>query len=125
MTTSDGPLEDRLRALFGDNIYEYPDSQAIEDGILIPYITKNRDTGHRITTNAFTTLQEHHRANGYADYTDAQFYRFFFAELLPLVPEAHREYNRRGILKTDYDFQVTKATEPSSGTCRTKSKASP
>ena len=33
-------------------------------------------------------------------------YRFFFAELLPLVPYAKQEYERGGILKTDYDFRV-------------------
>lgn len=100
--------DDLLKNLFGPVIYEYTDAQAIEDGVLIPFVAGSKDTGHRITSNAWHELKEHYRANGYQDYTDRQFYDFFFAELLPLVPEAYRQWERQGILTTNYDFRVEK-----------------
>ena len=36
------------------------------------------------------------------------FYNFFLAEMLPLVPFAIREYNRGGILMSDYNFKVSR-----------------
>ena len=105
---SDDSSDDLLHQLFGDVIFEYPDYQAIEDGILIPFVAGDRDTGHRITANAYGQLKEHYREKGHKDYTEQQFYRFFFAELIPLIPSALGEYDRAGILKTDYDFRVTK-----------------
>ncbi|MEW5981729.1 MAG: hypothetical protein AB1806_05090, partial [Acidobacteriota bacterium] len=45
---------------------------------------------------------------------DQQFGEFFFHELLALVPEALHVYEHNvggGILKTDYDFRVTRKRE--------------
>jgi len=66
-----------------------------------------------------TNLPPNHRFNagfnfGYrrflgnmsVNYTDQAFYRFFMAELLPLVPAAHHEWNYGDILKTDYLFNT-------------------
>ena len=89
-------LESKLKQLFGDSVYQYTDEQAVEDGVLIPFSVPGRDTGHRITSNAFATLQEHYRAGGYAEYSVADFLRLFFAEFLPLVPFAVQAYNQRG-----------------------------
>jgi hypothetical protein len=86
MTPTD-PLE-WMRDVFGDAISTYSDNEAIEDGMLVPFVTsQGRDTGHRITYNAYTELTEHYKANGYGAYSDKQFHDFFLAELLPLVPE--------------------------------------
>lgn len=101
----DDDLEERLRETFGETIFSYTDEQAVDDGMLVPFCTSRGDTGHRITRNAYATLREHHR-NGYPAYSDAEFLRFFFAELLPLIPTARTVYGRRGILKTTYDFRV-------------------
>ena len=103
--------DDLIKQLFGEVVFEYTDAQAIEDGILIPFVADKRDTARRITRNAYDGLKGHYRANGYAEYTEPQFYRFFFAELLPLVPAAHQEYDRGGILKTGYDFGVTQQSD--------------
>ena len=100
-------MTDFLHELFGDVIYSYPDSQAIADGILIPFVVKGRDTHHRITANAYEGLKEHY-APSYTRYEDADFYRFFFAELLPLLPEAYRRYAAGDILTTEFGFRVTK-----------------
>ncbi len=81
--------------------------QAIEDGVLVPFVAGRRDTGHRITRTAWEELKEHYRSRGYSGYSDRQFHDFFFAELLPLAPFASREYQRGGILKSDYDFRVS------------------
>ena len=56
------------------------------DGTLIPFVSNGWDMGHRITSTAYADLAEHYRRKGYADYKKAGFYRFFFNELLPLVP---------------------------------------
>ena len=101
---------DVTRELFGDVIVSYTDDQAVEDGILKPFAFNGRDTRHRITGNAYHELTEHHRPV-YPTYTEQDFMRFYFAELLPLVPEALRVYEKNiggGIIKTDYDFRVTK-----------------
>lgn len=98
-----------LEELFGPVIFSYPDSQAVEDGVLIPFLTPNgRDTRHRMTNNAFDGLQEHYKKKGYADYTQDKFYWFFFNEFLCLAPYAVKEYNNGGVLTTDYDFKVRK-----------------
>ena len=42
-------------------IFRYTDTDAIRDGVLIPFVVNQRDTRHRITGNAFGTLKEYHR----------------------------------------------------------------
>ena len=71
-----GP-NDLLRQLFGEPIYEYGDDQAVADGILVPFVASRRDTGHRITRNAFETLKRHYGGEGYEGYTDRRFHDFF------------------------------------------------
>lgn len=100
--------DDFLRELYGPAIFIYTDSQAIADGILIPFVTTKRDTGHRITSNAWNELTEYHRKGGDPDYKDNDFYKFFYAELLPLAPYALKTWNESGILMTDFDFKVGK-----------------
>ena len=95
-----------LESLFGEPIAKYSDAQAVADGMLIPFLVETRDTRHRITSNAFHTLTQHHPAHSYPEYQDADFYRFFFNELLPLIPEAVRRYERGSILQTTYEFAV-------------------
>ena len=101
---------ERVRELFGDVVFSYTDEQAIDDGVLNPFLTpQSRDTRHRITANAYHELTEHHRPV-YPNYTEQDFMRFYLAELLPLAPEAFRVYEKNiggGILKTDDDFQIT------------------
>lgn len=87
-------------------VFRYTDAEAIEDGALIPFLTTRGDTGHRITGAAYATLTKYHRTRGCADYNDAGFLRFFFNELIPLVPVAHETYRHAGILRTDYLFSV-------------------
>ncbi len=77
-----------------DLVFSYTDSQAVEDGVLIPFVAPSGDTKHRVTRNAWGDLIQHYRTKGYEDYDDAQFYRFFFAEMLPLAPFAKREYEK-------------------------------
>lgn len=84
--------QDLLRELFGEPIYEYGDDQAVADGILVPFVAGRKDTGHRISRNAFETLKRHYRGEGYEKYSDLEFHNFFLAELLPLAPFAVREY---------------------------------
>ena len=103
----DDSLDDKLKEFWGEPIYSYTDQHAIGDGILIPFIAGNKDTLHRITSNAFIELSEYHKQRNYPRYEQADFYRFFFAELLPMVPEAYRVYDRGSILKTTYEFRVT------------------
>lgn len=106
MSRDDDP-ERLLEKLFGPVVYSYPDSQAIEDGVLIPFVANNRDTRHRMTNNAFHELKQHYKERrAYNDYADTDFYRFFFNEFIVLVPYAVREYQRGGILETDFDFKV-------------------
>lgn len=107
---SEGERNDLIRQLFGDNIVsEYPDHQAISDGVLIPFLTPQaRDTHHRITSNAWHELGEHYKEKGYANYSDKEFHDFFLNELLALAPEAYRVWHRQGILTTNYDFKVEK-----------------
>ena len=89
-------LESKLRNLFGDTIYTYSDSEAIEDGVLIPFISGGKDTGHRVTRPAFEALSEHYTACGYASYGPNDFYRFFYAELQPLIGAARELLMRLG-----------------------------
>jgi hypothetical protein len=96
-----------LEDLFGKPLYEYTDDMAVRDGILIPFLTAKQDTGHRITSNAWQELTTYHREHGSPEHDDAAFYRFFFAELLPLVKAAHQAWNNADILKTDYTFNTT------------------
>lgn len=103
-----GNPDDLLKQLFGDVVFSYTDAQAIEDGILIPFVANGRDTRHRITNNAYTELKEYYRGKGYSDYDEKQFYYFFFNELLPLVPASFREWRAGEILTTNYDFRVEK-----------------
>jgi len=97
---------DQLADLFGEAVYSYTDRDAIEDGVLLPFLVNGRDTRHRLTTAAYEELKEHYRQKGYADYSEIQFHNFFLAELLPLVPFALRAHDKGGILTTDYDFHV-------------------
>lgn len=103
----DDSLENRLKGLFGEVVFRYGDAEAIEDGVLIPFVVGKRDTLHRITSNAFNELSDYHRLRSYREYEAQDFYRFYFLELLPLVPEAHRVWDNRSILRTTYDFEVT------------------
>ncbi len=50
--------DDLMHELFGDVIFSYTDGQAIEDGVLIPFIAGETDTRHRITRNAWNDLGE-------------------------------------------------------------------
>src|SRR5690348_1114649 len=94
-----------LENLFGKPLYEYTDDMAVRDGMLIPFIVRERDTGHRITTNAWHDLTTHHQPH-YPAYQDNDFYRFFLAELLPLVDKAVHEWDYGTILKSDYNFNT-------------------
>lgn len=104
---NEGP-KDPIYEFFGEPIYSYGDEQAVEDGVLVPFRANDRDTGHRITSNAYEALKDHYSKKGYEDYDDPQFLQFFFCELLPLVKETVKEYEKGGILKTNYDFKVKK-----------------
>jgi hypothetical protein len=104
ISISDNP-DDFVKDLFGPVIFSYTDTHAINDGVLIPFYVNRKDTGHRITSNAFKALKRHH-APTYPNYETGDFYHFFFNELLPLVPEAFRVYKANGILTTDFDFRV-------------------
>ena len=103
----DDSLEKRLKGLFGEVVFRYGDSEAIADGVLIPFVVGKRDTLHRITSNAFNELSDYYRQRGYPQYETTEFYHFFFLEVLPLVPEAHRVWDAKSILKTTYEFAVT------------------
>ena len=105
--------EDPIYEFFGEPIYSYGDEQAVEDGVLVPFKANDRDTGHRITSSANEALKDHCSKKGYEDYGDPQFLQFFFCELLPLVKEAVKEYEKGGILKTNYDFKVKEDPPPS------------
>src|ERR1044071_6139884 len=96
--------------LFGAPIYVYTDDDAVRDGILIPFIDRDKDTGHRMTNTAWGELTTYHRAHGYPDYEDAAFYRFFYAELQPLISAARHEWDYGDILKTDYTFNTKRRT---------------
>ena len=96
-----------LEDLFGGEIYRYTDDQAIDDGILVPFKVESKDTRHRITRNALDTLASYYRNHGYAAYQERDFTRFFFAELLPLIPHAHETYCAGSILETNYDFSTS------------------
>lgn len=106
--SDDDSLNDFLKKFYGEPIYSYTDQDAVADGILIPFVVGKKDTLHRITSNAFHELSEYHRKHSYPDYETTEFYRFFFSELLSLIPEARRVYNEGSILKTTYTFEVTK-----------------
>jgi hypothetical protein len=99
---------DPMREYFGDPIFTYTDNQAVEDSVLVPFVTKRGDTGHRITRTAWDALREYYRERAEGRYADPEFARFLLSEMLPLIPEAVRTYKEGGILKTTYDFQVTK-----------------
>ena len=100
---------DVTQELFGDVIFSYTDEQAVDDGVLKQFLAGERDTRHRITGNAYHELTDHYRPS-YPKYTEQDFMRFYLTELLSLVPEAIRVYEKNiggGILKTTYDFRVT------------------
>jgi hypothetical protein len=99
--------DDLLNELFGEAISSYTDEQAVEDGTLVPFVAGGKDTGHRITGNAYGELKRYYSGRGHESYGDAEFYRFFFAELLPLVPAARLKYRQGGILTTNYDFSAS------------------
>lgn len=111
--SDDKPPKDLLNELFGNVIFSYSDGQAIEDGVLVPFVAGGRDTRHRVTRNAYEALKAHY-APQYPAYKDRDFYRFFFNELLPLAPFAIRQYERGDVLTTDFDFRVRKY-EPEHG----------
>jgi hypothetical protein len=96
-----------LKDLFGEVVFSYPVKEAIEDGIIIPFVAKGRDTRHRITSHAYEELKRYHLAHGYENYGEAEFYRFFFAELIPLVLAARLKYRQGGILTTSYEFSTS------------------
>ena len=77
----------------------------------MPFVARGRDTGHRLTSNAWRELKQYYREHGYPEYGDREFYGFFYAELLPLVGEANRVWEAGDILKTSYDFRVLKKAE--------------
>src|SRR5207253_10922422 len=93
------PFED------ADIVFSYTDREAVEDGILQPFIVNERDTRHRITANAYHELNEHHRP-AYPKYDEAAFMRFYLAELLPLLPAAFESDRHGRYLTTDFDFRV-------------------
>lgn len=104
-------LEDVLKELFGEPISTYTDAEAVADGVLIPLLAGRKDTGHRITRSAFDTLSDYYSRHGYASYKADDFYRFFFAELLPLVGAARNVYASGGILTTTFEFQVVRQSD--------------
>ena len=106
--SEDDSLDDKLEKFWGEPVYSYTDQDAVNDGVLVPFIAGKRDTLHQITSNAFNELSVYHRNNMYPNYDDAEFYRFFFYELLPLVGEARRVYGKGDILKTTFDFLMVK-----------------
>ena len=105
-------LPDDVNDLFGPVIFQYSDADAVNDGILIPFLGAGFDSRHRITSNAFHDLNEHHQP-AYPSYKNHDFLRFYFAELLPLIPAAFDTDKRhRRYLTTDFDFRCIKY-EPS------------
>lgn len=111
MVDDDRSLDDVLKEVFGEPISIYTDAQAVADGVLIPLLVGPQDTGHRITRSAFDELSDYYSAHGYPSYKTDDFYRFFFAELLPLVGAARAAYNEGSILTTNFDFQVVRQSE--------------
>ena len=99
--------DDLLNELFGEVISSYTDEQAIENGTLVPFVARGKDACHRITGSACGELKKYYFGHGYESYGDAEFYRFFFAELLSLVSAARLKYRQGGILTTNYDFSVS------------------
>lgn len=104
---------DPMRELLGEPIYTYGDGQVVEDGALVPFVTNSGDTGHRVTRNALETIRRHYKEQGRSEggYSEPEFARFVFSELMPLVPDAIKVYDRGGILKTTYEFKVTNREE--------------
>ena len=94
-----------------ETIYEYADKQAVEDGVIMPFIMKT-NTGlkeipsDRITANAFNSLVEHYKGKGYAEYSEVDFLSFFFNEMLILKSFAVQKYAKGGLMKTDFNFKV-------------------
>jgi len=86
-----------------DVVFRYTDEQAIEDGVLIPFIAGGRDTGHRITGNLYHDLKAHYKEY---NYDDPEYLKFFLNELLPLVPYAIKEWDQKNMLQSNYDFKV-------------------
>ena len=64
-----------------------------------------KDTGHRITSNAFARLSTYYKEKG-LEYEDDRLAGFIFAELLPLATHAYDTWKQGDILKTDYSFRV-------------------
>ena len=53
-----------------------------KDGVLIPFVTRRGDTGHRITATVFGALKEHYQPS-YLSYQEAGFYIFFITPNMP------------------------------------------
>jgi hypothetical protein len=104
---TNNPLED----LFGPTISQYTDDHAVEDGTLVPFIERGKDTLHRVTRTAWEEMIAYHRTHNYPEYSDAELYRFFYAELQPLVSAAHHGWNHADILKTDYTFDTRQSKD--------------
>jgi len=86
-----------------DLIYSYTDQQAIEDGIIHPFFTKEGKaiSGHRVTNNALESIKKKYNKN------DGEALEFIFCELLPLIPYAFKKYNKdQDILTTNFKFKV-------------------
>src|SRR5207247_1340483 len=96
-----------LRELFRKPALEFTDAQAIETGVLVPFVVSEKDSLHRMTTRAWQKLTEYHRRRDKAAYSNMQFYQYFLSSLLPLVAAAVQVSGRGEILKTDYEFRVT------------------
>lgn len=65
-----------------------------------------RATPYRVSRGAWAELKQYYKKNGYPEYGDAEFNRFFLAEILPLAPFATKAYEQRGIMKLSYKFEV-------------------
>ena len=98
--------EDSTGELFGEPIYSYGDDQAVEDGVLVALQAGERPTPYRVSRGAWEELKEYYKENGYPEYGDPEFNRFFVAEILPLAPFAKKTYERGGIMKLSYKFEV-------------------
>lgn len=89
-------------------ISTYDDEQAIEDGVLLPLRAGGKDTGHRITRNAYETLRREYENEGW----DGSYLRqFVLNETLPLTPYAKHRWNTGGLFKTDYRFRSKRDSE--------------
>ena len=62
-------------------------------------------SGHQIGREP-TKNPEEPKENGYPEYGDPEFNRFFLAEILPLGRFAKKTYERGGIMKLSCKFEV-------------------